>query len=273
MYLNCLRSSARAPDREGLPVRTADSSAALRNGKLKGCGTANNKGETLHRWAFRSHRWLLEGQVEDDARAYRLQGVVVAVVAEGIEAADADFDEAEVHDGHDGNVYAGEAHVLEVGAQGDAVGAVEEAVVGAADAGRALDVRLDDGTHDGGVEDGADAEERRVDASAAAVGGGEGSALGGDDAAAQVGSELDRAQLEEVVVDAPGAAEGRNVVFDSAEAGSLGRRLDVAHARGGEGSVDAELGLSGGGDEGSDGQEEECFAEIHVASSLPAGVF
>ena len=40
----------------------------------------------------------LEGKMEDDTGTYRLQGVIVAVGAERIETADADLDEAEIHD-------------------------------------------------------------------------------------------------------------------------------------------------------------------------------
>jgi predicted neutral ceramidase superfamily lipid hydrolase len=209
--------------------------------------------------------------VKDDAGAYGLHGIVVAVGPEGIEAAGTQFDKTEIHNGQDGNVYSSETHVFKVVMERDAV-AVQKAVVGAADTCGGLQVGLE-GMEKVSVKHGADAEQRGVDSGAAAVVVGECAPLGIDDATAQVGSKLDRADLEEVVVDAGGATEGRDVVVDGTRGRDFRRGLEVAQTGRCEGSIDAELGLNGGGGEGSDGQKEECFAQVHVASSLPAEVF
>ena len=164
----------------------------------------------------------LEGQVEDEAGAYGLDGIVVAVGAHGIEAAVAELHETEVHVGQEGDVDARIAHVLEVVAKDDVVAdegvvgrgdpspVVENAVVGACDACRCLKVRADG--NEARVEDGADAAESGVESSAGAVVVGIRATLGAGEGATQIRTKFYGAELQEVVVDPAGSPEGANTV-------------------------------------------------------------
>ena len=177
--------------------------------------------------------------MEHDAGAYRLQGIVMAVRAKGIEPADPQFDEAEVHDRQQRNVDTDEAHVFEICMQADTVTTVQEAVICAAEARRRLHVGLQHGMEHGRIEDGPYAEESGVDASPATIGIGEGAALRRDDAAAQICPKLDRADLEKIVIDSAGPTKRRNIIIDGTRISRFRRRLEIAKALGGEGPIDA----------------------------------
>ena len=219
--------------------------------------------------------------MEDNADADGLKNVGSGLVGDAGDAADAELEEANVHQGEDLEVKAGEALVGDAVVDDDAAvlegkGAVEAGVRGAAGVGTGepngtLDVRGEQLVLR--WEGGAQAAHGGVETAARAGGGGVSAVGGGGDRAADVYAEADAAEIAEVVVDAAKTADGREGAVGVGGEGVGGAVADgvvgqAAEVLGGDHAVDGSLGVGEGSKgERSDG-EERGLSEIHAAVSL-----
>ncbi len=219
--------------------------------------------------------------MEDDADADGLEQVGAGLIGDAGDGADAELEDADIHEGQDFQIEAGEALVGDTVVDDDAAvlereGSVEAgargtATVGAGEADGALEIRGEELI--AGGEGGTEAAHGGVEATAGSGGGGVGAVAGGGDGAAEVDTEADVADVAEVVVGAADAADGGegSVGFgDEGVGGAVadGRVGQAAEVLSGDHAVDGALGVGEGSKgEGQDG-EERGLSKIHAAVSL-----